>query len=200
MSRFEQCLEIVLKHEGGWANHPSDPGGATMKGVTIAVFERFKGRDVTHAELLAISDEDLQAIYRKGYWDKVRGDQLPRGLDLVAFDAAVNSGPSQGAKWLQRAVAAVDDGKIGPDTIAAAHSIDPVIAINNACERRLAMLRGLSTWHAFGRGWTARVDDIRVQALGMAGRAERGPGLRQRPTRGFWAEFAEAFRGIFRGN
>ena len=79
---FDACLAKVLKHEGGWADHPKDPGGATMKGVTIAVFREYKGRAVTKDELRAISDADLRAIYKAGYWDKVKGDDLPRGLDL----------------------------------------------------------------------------------------------------------------------
>lgn len=166
--KFERCLAITLTHEGGWADHPRDPGGATMKGVTIGVYAEFKGRPVTKTELRAIPDADLLAIYRAGYWDKVRGDDLPAGVDLVAFDAAVNSGPSQGAKWLQGALGVKDDGKIGAGTVAAAVGADPRVTINNACDRRLSMLRGLSTWPDFGRGWERRVKDIRAKALAMA--------------------------------
>jgi len=164
---FERCLAITLRHEGGWADHPSDPGGATMKGVTIGTYAQHKGRKVTKEELRAITDAELRAIYRRGYWDKVRGDDLPAGLDLVAFDAAVNSGPSRGAKWLQMALAVPSDGKIGPATIAAAAKAAPDAVVYQACNIRMGFLRALRTWPTFGRGWQARVDDVRKQALAM---------------------------------
>ena len=165
---FETCLAEVLRHEGGWADHPEDPGGATMKGVTIGTFERYKKRKVTKAELRAISDFDLQLIYRKEYWDKVRGDDLPRGLDLVAFDGAVNSGPSRGAKWLQVGLGVVADGRIGPATLAAAQAADAAEVIGHATAARMTFLRGLRTWGTFGRGWTARVNSVRAEAQKMA--------------------------------
>ncbi len=165
---FEACLRITLTHEGGWADHPSDPGGATMKGITIGTYAGWKGRKVTKAELRAISDAEVAAIYRKKYWDVVRGDDLPAGLDLVAFDGAVNSGPSRGAKWVQAALEVSQDGKIGPVTLHAAGLAESGDAINGACDRRMAFLRGLKTWPTFGKGWTRRVDDIRQQALRMA--------------------------------
>lgn len=167
MNRFAECLAITLRHEGEWADHPRDPGGATMKGVTLATYRRYRP-GATKEHLRAITDAELRRIYREGYWDPVRADALPPGLDLVTFDAAVNSGPGQGAKWTQRALGVADDGKIGPESIAAATRADPRRAINDACDRRLAMLRGLSTWDAFGRGWTSRVEDIRSKALAMA--------------------------------
>jgi lysozyme family protein len=167
---FQRCLAEVLRHEGGWADHPSDPGGATMKGITIGTYAQWKGRKVTKAELRAITDAEVAAIYRRNYWDKVRGDDLPLGLDLVAFDAAVNSGPSRGAKWLQAGLGVVQDGQIGPVTLAAASSADRAVAINRACDARLAFLKRLKTWPTFGRGWTRRVEEIRVDAQRMATR------------------------------
>lgn len=169
---YDKCLPEILKHEGGWADHPSDPGGATMKGITIGVYAQWKGRKVTKAELRAISDAEVAAIYRRNYWDKVRGDDLPSGLDLVAFDAAVNSGPARGAKWLQLAVGVSDDGKIGPETIAAARKTYAPAAIERAIGFRLAFLKRLKTWPTFGRGWQRRVDDVKATALQMA---EAGP-------------------------
>lgn len=164
---FEACLRQVLRHEGGWSDHPDDPGGATMKGVTLATYRQFKGREASKVELRAISDAELRAIYRRGYWDRVRGDDLPAGLDLVAFDGAVNSGPAQGAKWLQRALGVADDGVVGPVTLAAARAADRPAAIRDACARRMAFLRGLAAFAVFGRGWTRRVDEIRDEALRM---------------------------------
>lgn len=162
---FARCLPEILRHEGGWADHRKDPGGATMKGITIGTYRQWKGRAVTKAELRAISDEEVAAIYRRNYWDKVRGDDLPAGLDLVAFDAAVNSGPARGARWLQTALGVAADGKIGPKTIAAAQAADAAMAINRALDIRLSFLRGLKTWSTFGKGWSARVAGVRKVAL-----------------------------------
>ena len=167
-TNFDRCLSEVLQHEGGWVDDPHDPGGATMRGITIGTFRAWKGRAVTKAELRAISDADLRAIYRQKYWDAVRGDDLPAGLDLVAFDAAVNSGPSRGAKWLQTALGVAADGKIGPATIAAARKAQPEAVIDRATSARLAWLRTLPTWGRFGKGWARRVDSVHEEASAMA--------------------------------
>lgn len=167
-TNFDRCLSEVLQHEGGWADDPHDPGGATMRGITIGTFRAWKGRGVTKAELRAISDADLRAIYRQKYWDAVRGDYLPAGLDLVAFDAAVNSGVSRGAKWLQTALGVAADGKIGPATLAAARKAHPEAVIDRATSARLAWLRTLPTWGRFGKGWSRRVDSVHEEASAMA--------------------------------
>lgn len=167
-NNFNACLAQILSHEGGWADHSADPGGATMKGITIGTYRAWKGRNVTKAELRAISDAEVAAIYRANYWNAVRGDDLPPGLDLVAFDAAVNSGYRRGAKWLQTALAVPADGKIGPQTIAAARAAHAVAVIDRACDLRLHFLRQLSTWKTFGKGWSRRVDGIRETATEMA--------------------------------
>lgn len=172
---FARCLGQTLAYEGGWSDHKKDPGGATMKGVTIAVFARFKSRKVTKAELRAISDADLQAIYRAGYWDKVAGDLLPSGLDHVAFDGGVNSGPSRGAKWLQKALGVQADGQVGKATLAAARASDPVAVIKRACAARMGFLRGLRTWGSFGTGWSRRVAQVEAFAVGLAGQAVVAP-------------------------
>ena len=166
-ANFDHCLAHVLQHEGGWADHPRDPGGATMRGVTQATFSAFKGRQTTKDELRNISDADLGAIYRQGYWDKMRCDDMPAGLDLVAFDAAVNSGPRRAAQWLQQAAGVAQDGSIGPKTLAAVASADPVRLIEAALRARLQFLKGLSTFSVFGKGWTARVQAVQVEALAM---------------------------------
>ena len=166
-SNFDHCLRLVLAHEGGWADHPKDPGGATMKGVTLATYRKYKP-GATKAQLRAISDADLAMIYRDGYWNKVKGDDLPAGLDLVAFDAAVNSGVSRGAKWLQSALGVPADGKVGPKTIAAANAAHKDAVIDRACDLRLGFLRQLGTWKTFGKGWTRRVEDVRDTASKMA--------------------------------
>lgn len=177
-SNFPFCLKEVLKHEGGWADHPKDPGGATMKGITIGTYSQWKGRRASKAELRAIPDEEVAAIYKRNYWDKVRGDDLPSGLDFVAFDAAVNSGPSRGAKWLQQGLGVAADGQIGPKTLAAAESADAKTAIIAATNARFAFLRSLRTWPHFGKGWTRRVDDVRKKALALSDK----PHVRETPV------------------
>ena len=165
---FDACLGHVLQSEGGYVDHPDDPGGATNMGITIATLRAWRGRSVTKADVKALTRAEAAAIYRKNYWDAVCGDDLPAGLDLVAFDAAVNSGVSRGAKWLQSALGVSADGKIGPKTIAAANAAHKDAVIDRACDLRLAFLRQLSTWKTFGKGWTRRVESVRDTASKMA--------------------------------
>ncbi len=100
-ANFERALSLVLKHEGGFADHPADPGGATMMGITQATLAEWRGRPVTKDEVRALSRVEAGAIYRARYWDAVKGDDLPSGLDLAAFDYAVNSGPARAVRTIQ---------------------------------------------------------------------------------------------------
>jgi lysozyme family protein len=160
-ARFRRCLAETLRHEGGWADHPKDPGGATMKGVTLATFRAFKGNpNATKAELRAISDADVEAIYRTGYWDKTRCDDLPAGVDLMVFDLAVNSGPARAAKFLQAAVNAEADGIIGPATLANVAALPPAEIVIRLRNRRERFFRSLSTFNTFGRGWLRRLAEV----------------------------------------
>jgi lysozyme family protein len=166
---FETSLAHVLKHEGGWADHPADPGGATMKGVTLKTYSDWLGRQATKAELRAISDEHLRTIYKARYWDAVRGDELPSGLDYVVFDMAVNSGPGRAAKMLQAAVGATPDGSIGPKTLAAVSAQDLATLIAAFQRSRQHFLEALPTFGTFGKGWTRRVTEageIGLKAVG----------------------------------
>lgn len=171
---FERALEGVLKHEGGFVNHPNDPGGATNKGITLATFRRYVKRSGTVADLKRLTTKQAGIVYRKRYWDKVRGDQLPDGVDYAVFDFAVNSGPARAAKYLQRIVGAAQDGRIGPKTLAAVNAYvdgNPTMRrtlIDKLCDDRMAFLRRLRHWSTFGRGWTRRVEDVRQTAFDMA--------------------------------
>ena len=165
---FESALEHVLVHEGGWANHPRDPGGATMKGVTLATFRRHFGPRKTKNDLRNITDKQLQKVYKTGYWSKCKCDQLPAGVDYAVFDAAVNSGPGRSAKWLQAAVGAKQDGGIGPKTLEKVKQHNPLQILDDMCDRRLAFLQSLDTWSDFGRGWGRRVEGVRKTARKMA--------------------------------
>lgn len=166
---FKTSLAHVLVHEGGFANHPDDPGGATMKGVTLAVFRRYFGADKSVDDLRNITDAELEQVYRTGYWDKCSCDDLPLGVDYAVFDSAVNSGPGRGGKWLQQAVGAVVDGAIGPNALAQVALHEPIAVIHGMLDARMSFLRGLRTFPVFGRGWTRRVAGVRTKALEMAG-------------------------------
>jgi len=172
---FNKSLDHVLAHEGGFANHPDDPGGATMKGVTFAVFKRFFGADKTVADLKKITKKQLREVYRTDYWVKCRCDELPAGVDYAVFDSAVNSGPGRAAVWLQAAVGAVRDGGIGPNTLAKVAIHEPAATINDMLDARVTFLRGLRIFSTFGRGWTRRVAGVRQVALEMAGADAAAP-------------------------
>ena len=165
---FELALYDVLKHEGGFVNHPKDPGGATNKGVTLSTYQRYFGDDKTVEDLKTIPDAHVAYIYRKGYWDAARCDQLPSGLDLVVFDAAVNSGTKRAVEWLQAAVGSPADGLIGPNTLAAAASADTKNAIREAINNRILFLASLSNFKTFGHGWTRRATKLLTRAYLIA--------------------------------
>ncbi len=164
---FEACLKFVLQFEGGFVNDPKDPGGPTNLGVTQATLSGFLGRQATIAEVQALTPEKVAPIYRLRFWDSVHGDELPVGIDLAVFDFGVHSGPSRGVISLQRVLKLADDGKIGPVTIAAANKADQKTTIDGICDERMAFLRALKVFEAFGKGLTSRVDKCREAALSM---------------------------------
>lgn len=205
-SNFDRCLAETLAHEGGWADDPRDAGGATMKGITFATYRAWKKRPITKAELRNISDAEVAAIYRQNYWDAVRGDDLPSGLDLVAFDAAVNSGVSRGAKWLQSALGVTADGMIGPQTIAAAQQAHPEAVIDRAISARLAFLRvakntktGALLWPTYGKGWTRRVESVRETAIAMSKVTTPNATKPAAPSAGIIAALLALFKSMFGG-
>ncbi|GGF53266.1 hypothetical protein GCM10007301_10920 [Azorhizobium oxalatiphilum] len=175
-SSFDAALSRVLVHEGGYSNHPADPGGPTMRGVIQRVYDAYRtGKGLNRRPVRQIEAAEIREIYRTQYWDAVRADDLPAGLDYVVFDGAVNSGPGQSAKWLQRGLGLGADGQVGAVTLAAARaSTDLPGLVEAICDRRLAMLKSLSTWPVFGAGWGRRVAEVRRDGLAWvaAGTAE----------------------------
>ena len=156
---WTECLKTILHHEGGYVNHPKDPGGETNLGVTKRVYEEHGGTK----DMKDLTVEDVAPIYKKGYWDKMKGDELPSGLDLCVFDFGVNAGPGRAAKYLQTMIGSTPDGGIGPMTLKAVseyveeHGL--VKAIENYQDARQSYYEKLSTFDTFGRGWTRRVDE-----------------------------------------
>jgi len=165
---FDRALALVLKHEGGYVDHPRDPGGATNLGVTIGTLSDWLGRSASKDDVRALTKTSVGPIYRKNYWARVRADELPPGVDYCVFDFAVNSGPKRAAMALQRAIGVADDGVIGSVTLAnvAGRPADQII--ERICADRMTFLRRLSTWKDFGKGWTARVDGVLREATNMA--------------------------------
>lgn len=154
--KFEDALAVVLKHEGGYVNHPDDPGGETNYGVTARV-ARASGYTGPMRE---IPMDVVRAIYREKYWEAARCDELPEPLRLPVFDAAVNSGVSRSIQWLQKALGVTADGVLGPKTMAAAQAADAAGAARSMCYERLEFLVQLNHFSTFGRGWLRRVLDI----------------------------------------
>lgn len=164
---FEAVMEHIFAFEGGYVDHPRDPGGATNMGITIGTLRDYRGKAVTKDDVRNLTKEEAREIYRKRYWDVIEGDLLPSGVDLCTMDGTVNSGPGRGARWLQRAVGASADGKIGAKTLAATDEADDTTTINRMCDDRMAFLRRLGTWGTFGKGWSRRVESVRSNALSM---------------------------------
>lgn len=170
---FKRSMPRLLVHEGGKVDDPRDPGGRTNEGVTQRVYNGYRRQKKQQTrDVYLISPQERDAIYRKQYWDAVKGDKLPEGIDYVLFDGAVNSGPVQSIKWCQRALldagcyAGKIDGHLGETTISAIEQHPNHDALVNAiCDRRLIFLKALKTWPAFNRGWSRRVADVRLAGL-----------------------------------
>ena len=165
---FEASLKMILHHEGGYVNHPSDPGGRTNLGVTQAVYENWLNRPVTEQEMRSLTIGDVTPLYEKNYWDRVKAEHLPSGVDFCTFDLAVNGGVGRGARMLQKVVGVSQDGGIGPQTLGAVSKMDPVDIIENYAAQREAFYRRLKTFDTFGRGWLRRNAETRIAALKMA--------------------------------
>jgi lysozyme family protein len=164
---FPASLAATLRYEGGYSNHPSDPGGPTMKGVTQRVYDAWrKKHGLAPRGVRQLAQDELEAIYRRDYWDRCKCDDLPGGVDLAVFDFAVNSGPVRAIKYLQNVVGVGQDGIVGPRTIAAAEAM-PDCAVK-LCDARLAFMKRLGTWSVFGKGWGDRMADVRKKCAAMA--------------------------------
>ena len=169
---FDRAFIETLKHEGGWADHPRDPGGMTNLGVTKRVWEDYTGRRVTEADMRALTPEIVKPLYRDWYWNKVGGNDLPSGVDFVIYDFAVNSGPARAVRFAQKITGATQDGAMGPKTLAKIKEYcdqnGEEFFIKAYSDARLAYLEGLSTFRLFGRGWTNRVNDVEHYASVMS--------------------------------
>ena len=166
-SSYDEALRRVLAHEGGYTNNPSDPGGPTNFGITIFDYRRYVKPNATAADIRDMKLGEAKAIYRKRYWDAMACDKLPAGVDYAVFDYGVNSGIARAGKVLRRCLGLSADTP-EPQTIAAATAMDCKKLIAAICDERLLFLRSLKTWNVFGRGWRARVAEVKAAALAMA--------------------------------
>ena len=203
---FDKWLQTELRYEGGFSNHPRDPGGVTLEGIIQRVYDGFRDRAGKPRRPLTPQmrgtgewQAERNAIFRKQYWDAVRGDELPAGVDLFVADSAVNSGPHQAVLWLQRALGNVKvNGELGEATLAAlmlCSDHDALIA--DMASRRLGMLRHLSTWDAFGKGWSARVSNVKAigqkWAVGSVGPAPVDAHLQGGDAKAYASDVAQPF-------
>lgn len=167
---YAKAQQLVLVYEGGKVDDPQDPGGRTNQGVTQRVFSAYlreHGMPARDVYSMTVAERDV--IYRAQYWDRVRGDMLPVGVDFVIYDGAVNSGVAQSVKWAQRAVGVNADGVMGEVTLDAIRNHGDHDALVAAiCARRMGFLKALKTWPRFGKGWSARVANVLKNGQAMA--------------------------------
>ena len=163
---FKECLDLVLKSEGGWVNNPNDPGGETNLGVTKAVWEEWVCHPVNTMKNL--TPDDVAPMYEQKYWRPCYGEVLPRGLDFIVFSMGVNAGTGRSVKLLQQSIGCVPDGIIGPATRSLICASNCATLINKFSEARRDYYRSLKTFPVFGHGWVARVDKEEQEALNMA--------------------------------
>ncbi len=150
---FDEAFTLLLGYEGGFSDHKADPGGKTQFGITEAVARAhgFTG------DMRTLTRDEAKRIYRADYWEPVRADDLPPQVRFDVFDGAVNSGVKQSVKWLQRAVGVIDDGIIGPKTLAAVHAVAPDRVAKRYNGHRLRFMKDLKNWPSFSRGWADRI-------------------------------------------
>lgn len=170
---YDEALRRLLVHEGGYTNHPSDPGGPTNFGITIEDYRKYVKANASAADVRAMKVDEAKAIYRARYWDAQRCDELPAGLDYAVFDYGVNSGIGRSGRVLRRVLGIADtSSEVSDEVIAAARRANVKKLIAALCEERLAFLQRLRTWPVFGAGWGRRVAEVKAAALGMADASE----------------------------
>ena len=167
LSNWDNSFKLMLKSEGGFVNHPSDPGGMTNLGVTKATWENWVGRGSDEAEMRGLTPEKVEPMYKNKFWDAVRGDELKVGIDYLMFDFAVNAGAGRAIKTLQTAIGVPDDGGFGPVTMASMKSYEPVKLIERFSQAKEDFYRSLNTFDVFGKGWLNRVERVKAEALTM---------------------------------
>jgi len=166
-SNWDNAFKMMLSSEGGYVNHPSDPGGMTNLGVTKRVWEEWVGRESNEKEMRSLTPEMVEPLYKRKFWDAVRGDELPAGISYLIFDFAVNAGVGRSIKTLQSAIGVTPDGGFGPMTMAAVQAVDPVELVEKFSQAKEDFYRSLNTFETFGKGWLNRVAAVKVKATSL---------------------------------
>lgn len=168
-ANYDEALRRLLKHEGGYGNHPSDPGGPTKYGITIHDYRKYIKRDGTAADVKAMTLAQAKSIYKTKYWDAQKCDSLPSGVDYAVFDYGVNSGVGRSGKVLRRVLDLPDNTHVvTAAVVAAANRANASALVKKICDERLAFLKRLGTWPVFGAGWGRRVAEVRACSLRLA--------------------------------
>lgn len=170
-STFDRAMAFVFRYEGGFVDHPNDPGGATNHGISLR-FARSLGRlldldrdgDVDAADIMLVTPAEAAKVYRERFWNTVRADELPAPIAMVAFDTAINCGPARAARWLQAGLGVAQDGAIGPRTLAAARRAQWGVVVGEMMAQRFIHHASLPTWKDFGVGWSRRCAALLVFA------------------------------------
>lgn len=172
-ARFDTCLTLVLGAEGGFSNHARDPGGATNFGITIDTLREWRrsrnpDAEVTVDDVRKLKIDEAKEIYRSRYWNIMRCDRMPKGVDLVLFDFGVNAGPGRAVRTLQDVLAVKPDGSVGPVTLNGLNASTPEKIIRDFSAKRHEFHRNDRNFDVFGSGWTHRTDSMQQAALRMA--------------------------------
>jgi len=174
-ANYQKIMGWIKAHEGGFVDHPQDPGGRTNFGITQATYDASRqANGLGQRNVKMIDQAEVAEIYERQYWSRVQGDALPDGVDYTVMDYAVNSGASRSVKVLQRLLGVKVDGVVGMFTLAAARKKDPVRLINDICDERMAFLRKLRIWPTFKGGWTKRVSHVRINSVALAQNSPTG--------------------------
>jgi lysozyme family protein len=177
LNNWDKSFDMVIAHEGGFTNDERDPGnklpdgrkGSTMLGCTQANWEKYIGHTVTQDDMKALKKEDVKPLYKRDYWDAVRGDDLPAGVDYAVFDFAINAGPAAARKMIQKALGVTADGSIGPATMKAIQDAEGKDLLEKFSHSKEAFYKSLSTFPTYGKGWLKRVADVQTSASTMIG-------------------------------
>lgn len=165
VGNLQRCLAEVWPFEGGYVDHPKDPGGATNMGITFKVLRQWRGKPITKEDVRSLSKEEAGQIYAARYWRPLAGDHLRMGDDLAVLDFGINSGVDRSAKYSQDIAGVEQDGQIGPVTLAAIARMDSRDFIKKLCAKRLGFVQSLKIWDTFGRGWSRRIAHMEAKAL-----------------------------------
>ncbi len=168
MTRFDDCLPLILASEGGYSDNPADTGGPTNLGITQATLTDWLKRPASIADVQALNPSKVAPIYKARYWTAAHCGVLPPGVDYMVFDTAVQSGVNRACRYLQRAVGAHEDGIIGPLTLSAVAGHSAPWIISRISDYRRDMYVSLSNYSTFGKGWLKRLAAVTTAANEMA--------------------------------